>query len=168
MSRRSEVEELAHRFGLSEEARDAFGELVQRTAEGPPPRNSILDTLPDGTGVSLTAGPGTTLSDESGWNDTTDEITRVPASGTLDRYDDPGLIGTGGMGEVRRVRDRDLNRTMAMKIVRPELLAKPETLARFIEEAQATAQLQHPGIVPVHELGRLFDGRLYFTMQVEP
>ena len=38
------------------------------------------------------------------------------------------------------------------------------TLERFIEEAQATAQLTHPGIVPVHEMGRLEDGRLYFTM----
>src|SRR5690606_17346235 len=36
---------------------------------------------------------------------------------------------------------------------------------RFVEEAQCSAQLQHPGIVPVHELGRLADGRLYFTMR---
>jgi len=69
------------------------------------------------------------------------------------------------MGEVRRVRDPLLNRSMAMKIVRPGLLDQPEALARFVEEAQATAQLQHPGIVPVHELGRLPDGRLFFTMR---
>jgi serine/threonine protein kinase len=36
---------------------------------------------------------------------------------------------------------------------------------RFLEEAQATAQLQHPGIVPVHDTGRVPDGRLYFTMR---
>ena len=81
------------------------------------------------------------------------------------RYQDMGLIGYGGMGEVRRIRDRDLNRVMAMKIIRPKLLKKPLAISRFVEEAQATAQLQHPGVVPVHEMGRLSDGRIYFTMQ---
>ena len=81
-----------------------------------------------------------------------------------DRYDDLGLLGVGGMGEVRRVRDRDLNRTMAMKIIRADLMRRPAALARFVEEAQCSAQLQHPGIVPVHELGTTPDGRAYFTM----
>ena len=85
--------------------------------------------------------------------------------GTGERYEDLGLLGTGGMGEVRRVRDVDLGRTMAMKIIRSDLSTRPHVLARFIEEAQCSAQLQHPGIVPVHELGRLPDGRFYFTMR---
>ena len=54
---------------------------------------------------------------------------------------------------------------MAMKIIRSDQMARPKVLARFIEEAQCSAQLQHPGIVPVHELGRLPDGRFYFTMR---
>jgi serine/threonine-protein kinase len=83
----------------------------------------------------------------------------------LDRYEDLGLLGRGGMGEVRRVRDRHLNRVMAMKTVSASYSRSARAVPRFIEEAQATAQLQHPGIVPVHELGRLADGRLYFTMQ---
>lgn len=69
------------------------------------------------------------------------------------------------MGEVRRVFDRDLNRSMAMRILLPHAITQKTSLARFIEEAQTTAQLQHPGIVPVHEIGKLSDGRLYFTMQ---
>ena len=81
------------------------------------------------------------------------------------RYEDLGLLGVGAMGEVRRIRDRDLGRTLAMKIIKRPLLEKPRSLARFIEEAQVSAQLQHPGLVPVHELGRLPDGRFYFTMQ---
>jgi len=85
--------------------------------------------------------------------------------GTRERYVDLGLLGTGGMAEVRRVRDRDLGCTLAMKIIRADLMDHPDALARFIEEAQCSAQLQHPGIVPVHELGRLPDGRFYFTMQ---
>ena len=112
-------------------------------------------------------------------------VNNVPASVTLDwqegdpvvelpgddvdatstgRYDDLGLLGTGGMGEVRQVLDKDLGRTMAMKIPRADLMERPKVVARFIEEAQCSAQLQHPGLVPIHEVGKLPDGRLYFTM----
>ena len=52
---------------------------------------------------------------------------------------------------------------MVMKIIRHELTSSPRELARFVDEAQVTAQLEHPGIVSVHELGRLADGRAYFT-----
>ncbi|MCP4805311.1 MAG: SUMF1/EgtB/PvdO family nonheme iron enzyme [Proteobacteria bacterium] len=89
----------------------------------------------------------------------------VPDPAARDRYEVLGDIGKGGMGEVRRVHDPDLKRTMAMKVIRQEMLSNAEAVARFVEEAQATAQLDHPGIVPVHELGKLSDGRLYFTMK---
>jgi tetratricopeptide (TPR) repeat protein/serine/threonine protein kinase/predicted ATPase len=83
----------------------------------------------------------------------------------LGRYEDLGLLGVGGMGEVRQVRDPDLRRTLAMKIIHPRLLEHPRSVSRFVEEAQIEAQLQHPNIVPVHELGQLSDGRHYFTMK---
>ena len=83
----------------------------------------------------------------------------------LSRYDDLGLIGMGGMGEVRRVRDRRLGRQLALKTLHLPALNRPALVARFLEEAQATAQLQHPGIVPIHDLGTLPDGRLWFTMK---
>ncbi len=89
----------------------------------------------------------------------------VADGGSADRYADLGLLGRGGMGEVRMVRDRDLGRILAMKIASPRVMSNPDALARFIEEAQVSAQLQHPGILPVHELGQLPDGRYYFTMQ---
>jgi eukaryotic-like serine/threonine-protein kinase len=82
-----------------------------------------------------------------------------------ERYTDLGPLGQGGMGEVRRVRDQRLSRSVAMKILRERLQLHPEAVARFNEEAQATAQLQHPGIVPVHDVGFLADGRSYFTMK---
>ena len=84
---------------------------------------------------------------------------------SLGGYDDMGQLGIGGMGEVRRVRDRNLNRVIAMKVANRELVKSSELLNRFIEEAQTTAQLQHPGIIQVHELGKLLDGRHYFTMK---
>ena len=83
-----------------------------------------------------------------------------------DRYLDEGLLGVGGMGEVRQVRDTWLNRSVALKILHEELARGEEAVARFLEEAQVTAQLGHPGVVPVHDVGRLPDGRLYFTMKV--
>ena len=78
---------------------------------------------------------------------------------------DLGPIGRGGMAEVRRVRDIELNRTLAMKTVHPRQLHHPQAVARFVAEAQATAQLQHPNIVPVHDIGRHDDGRVWFTMR---
>ncbi len=83
---------------------------------------------------------------------------------TPDRYEDRGLLGVGAMGEVRRVRDPNLNRTMAIKLLRAGVAHQWPDIARFVTEARVTAQLQHPGIVSVHELGRLEDGRYYFTM----
>jgi eukaryotic-like serine/threonine-protein kinase len=89
----------------------------------------------------------------------------LPVDDRGNRYEDLGLIGLGGMGEVRRVRDRRLGRVVAMKIIRAEYKRAERALSRFLEEAQVSAQLEHPAIVPVHDLGRLPDGRVYFTMQ---
>jgi len=82
-----------------------------------------------------------------------------------DRFEFRATLGSGGMGEVWRVWDRGLRRSMAMKTVHPDRLGADATLARFVVEAQLTSQLRHPAIVPVHELGRLPDGRLYYTMR---
>ncbi|MCB9688779.1 MAG: SUMF1/EgtB/PvdO family nonheme iron enzyme [Alphaproteobacteria bacterium] len=81
------------------------------------------------------------------------------------RYEDLGPIAAGGMGEVRRVRDRVLGRIVAMKVLLPERLAVPDAVARFVEEARTAAALQHPGLIPVHELGWFPDGRPWFTME---
>ena len=80
-------------------------------------------------------------------------------------FEDLGLLGMGGLGEVRKVRDISLGRSVAMKLLHEEYHHNEAIVARFIEEAQVTAQLQHPGIAPVHEIGRTRDGRLYFTMK---
>ncbi|MGK3997031.1 SUMF1/EgtB/PvdO family nonheme iron enzyme [Sorangium sp. So ce1024] len=82
-----------------------------------------------------------------------------------ERYEDLGCIGRGGMGEVRRVRDRIMGRVLAMKIQSAEARDAMPDRARFLAEARLTATLQHPGIVPVHDCGALADGRLWFTMK---
>ena len=81
------------------------------------------------------------------------------------RYEDLGLIGVGGSGEVRRARDLTLNRVVAMKILHDPIAQHPGSLARFAAEAHVTAQLEHPCIVPVYDYGLLGDGRAYFTMK---
>ena len=75
-------------------------------------------------------------------------------------------IGRGGMGEVFLVSDKDLRRQVAMKVLRPDLGPGREPRLHFVAEAQATSQLEHPGIPPVHDIGVTGDGRPYFTMKL--
>ena len=77
-----------------------------------------------------------------------------------------GEIARGGMGVVLRGHDADLGRDVALKVLNPELVDRPDVLQRFVEEAQIGGQLQHPGIVPVYELGLMADERPYFSMKL--
>ncbi|WP_437618231.1 protein kinase domain-containing protein [Sorangium sp. So ce1151] len=81
------------------------------------------------------------------------------------RYEDVGPIASGSFGEVRRVRDHLFRRMIAIKLLRREYADHPRIRARFNNEAEITAGLQHPAIVAVYDRGELADGRLWFTMQ---
>ena len=83
-----------------------------------------------------------------------------------EKYELVGDIGAGGMGEVVLVHDRDLRREVAMKLIRAEHAEDTAMRRRFVAEAQATSQLEHPGIPPVHDIGVTPEGRVYFTMKV--
>jgi eukaryotic-like serine/threonine-protein kinase len=74
-------------------------------------------------------------------------------------------IGQGGMGAVFLVRDRELDRLVALKVLKtpPD---SPEDQARILKEARVTARLEHPGIVPIHDAGLLPDGRFYYAMKL--
>ncbi len=76
------------------------------------------------------------------------------------------LIDHGGMGEVYRGRDTQLNRDLAIKILLPRYRNSPDLIRRFIDEGRIAAHLQHPGNVPVYDMGYLADGRPYFTMKL--
>ena len=69
------------------------------------------------------------------------------------RYDILGVLGTGGMAQVFRARDRHLERTVALKVLRPHLTDTDSE--RFRREIRALARLNHPGIVSIYDLGRL-------------
>ena len=81
------------------------------------------------------------------------------------RYQHIADIGEGGMGKVSSVRDATLLRVSAMKVLAPRLVGQRTEVDRFLREARITAQLDHPNIVPVYELGTDPAGDLYFTMK---
>lgn len=80
-----------------------------------------------------------------------------------DQYELLGEIGRGGMAVVYRARDRRLDRPVAIKILPPELAHDPAIRTRFAREAHTAAQLSHPHIVPIHDVGDR-DGIAYFVM----
>ena len=93
--------------------------------------------------------------------------TSIPSPlGTAGRNELFEEIGHGGMGRVLRGRDCDLGRDLAVKVLREEHRDDPILRRRFVEEARVGGQLQHPGIVPIYELGAFPDKRPYFTMKL--
>lgn len=74
------------------------------------------------------------------------------------------LIGSGGMGAVYQVRQRELDRIVALKILPPSIGDRPGFAERFTLEAKALAKLNHPGIVTIHDTGKV-DGLYYLLME---
>jgi serine/threonine-protein kinase len=86
--------------------------------------------------------------------------------GSRDRYTLSRLHATGGIGQVWLARDASIGRDVALKELRPERAGNPAVAARFLKEAQVTGQLEHPGIVPIYELGRRPEDRQpFYTMR---
>ena len=125
----------------------------------------------EGLAVSISLG----RDDSSASAAPSQKIARLASRGSsFDRYTVEGEVARGGMGAILRVWDEDLRRRLAMKVALDasphgkagSTPSSPRLVARFLEEAQVTGQLDHPGIVPVHELGLDAQGRLYFTMKL--
>ena len=80
------------------------------------------------------------------------------------RFDRVRLLGQGAMGQVELARDNDIRRTVAVKRVHGEA-ASAAALMRFADEVRIVGQLEHPGIVPIYDVGRDDDGQVYLVMK---
>jgi len=98
-------------------------------------------------------GHGKTLAGESG--------DAHPAPRQIGRYRIEKLLGKGGFGSVYLAHDSDLDRYVAVKIPHPSLIKRPEDAQSYLKEARTVANLDHPNIVPVHDVGGTTDFPCY-------
>ncbi len=141
--------------------------MTPRSPQDPDSPPSVLQAITQRTGLA----PKVLLSDTGSEHGASPVIAPGTASALRTpkgrgNYQMLGEIARGGMGVILKGHDTDLGRDVAMKVLDPELAKSPAVVQRFIEEAQIGGQLQHPGIVPVYELGLMADESPYFTMKL--
>jgi WD40 repeat protein len=128
--------------------RDQFARLAEPLRAAPPPiGNGAGETsASDGGGMAAVPGPGA----------------RVRYFGNYELFEE---VARGGMGVVYRARQVSLNRIVALKMILAGHLAAPADVHRFRTEAEAAANLDHPAIVPIYEVGE-YEGQHYFSMKL--
>ncbi len=89
---------------------------------------------------------------------------KLVADGKI-RYELARRLGEGGVGEVVMARDNDIERDVAVKRLRPELQSSHASILRFAEEVRTVGRLEHPNIVPIHDVGVDASGDYYFVMK---
>jgi serine/threonine-protein kinase len=135
--------------------RDQFPETVTRTPAVEPPGTLRLDG-------DATPPPRDTLHISDTTADSLPETLDLPGG----RYHLVQELARGGMGAVYRGYDQALRRETAVKVLLARHLDQPDHVRRFHEEAWIAGQLQHPGVVPVYDVGRLGEGQPYFIMKL--
>ena len=82
-----------------------------------------------------------------------------------EKYTIQKKIAEGGMGSIYQVIDGDLKRPIVLKVMHPKIMENQQMFISFIEEARITGRLEHPNIIPVHDLGVIDEDKLYFSMK---
>jgi len=96
---------------------------------------------------------------------TAEYVRAADASAAGMRFQILRLHKTGGLGAVYVARDEELHREVALKEIRAQHAHDPDSRSRFIQEAEITGRLEHPGIIPVYGLGSYADGRPFYAMR---
>ncbi len=134
-----------------------------------PADEQLPDTLSGQTLPSATLSGGDTVSDgtvSDGGTLIGDGIAQMSGGATdTAQYDILSEIGRGGMGVIYRARQGSLRRDVAIKQIIPEQ-ANANAQGKFVSEALVTGVLDHPNIVPVHELGQTADGNVFLSMKL--
>ena len=146
---------------------------AERRSRGDKTITANLDTRPSAralednkqrTAVVTSHGGPATAVDPGRDDDEQDEI--AARASAPDRYQLADEIGRGGMGRILRTVDTAIGRDVAMKVLLRGGAAPENEVRRFWTEVQATGQLEHPSIIPIHDVGRLPDGALYYVMKL--
>jgi serine/threonine-protein kinase len=120
-----------------------------------PLRREVLDYLQYDSNLSIFHGTGEKSSPAV-----------LLASNSGSRYELREEIARGGMGVIVRALDTELRREVAVKLLHDSLQGNLGLIRRFVQEAQIGGQLQHPGVAPVYDIGRLPDGRPFMAMKL--
>jgi serine/threonine-protein kinase len=163
---------LVERGWLTAEDKTDVERLLQRklTRHGGDARASLAATADRDVRATLAAIEDSDIAHSLARLEQHDVLSRVstvnPLPEARGRYVLTRLHAQGGLGRVWLARDNSLCRDVALKELRPEGAEQPALWARFLEEAQVTGQLEHPGIVPVYELARRADdGQPFYAMR---
>jgi serine/threonine protein kinase len=162
-------------FATGNLAQEAF-ERVARHVECCPVCETALATLDDPTDPFLAPLRRAALEDTRPAQPVSGEllaVARAPGAANrtprrLGKFELLEELGLGSFGHVFRARDTELGRTVAIKLLRAGRLASREDVDRFLREARSAAQLQHPGLVALYEIGQTPEGLCYLVEEFVP
>jgi tetratricopeptide (TPR) repeat protein/predicted Ser/Thr protein kinase len=139
---------------------EATGRSPETTVEGIRPRKDEAATIISG-GATIVSGPsGRRSPPPEGVNAILLQIGTLLGS----RYEILELLGEGGMGAVYKAADREVDRIVALKVIRPEMASNPEILARFKQELLLSSQVTHRNVIRIYDLGEA-QGVKFITME---